>query len=493
MARREVMQAVELVEHDVAADEPAADGPPSRRRLSRRRLLVPAAVVVALVGTQLVVATRERAAVAALAEVPGVVRPVDADLRVLWTPEPQSSVLGSGIVVDGKLVGLDTAADGAQSLVAVDEQTGARTWATPLSDAHTIDRGTDGFSPVGGCLAEPGTAGRAACLVTDGYLTYRDTAIVYVPDTASRLVVVDVADGSILADRPAPSAVAAVLLPSTAVTAVPQEDGAVVVTATDLVSGSPAWQTVVPPSPSVPDDSGFSDGSTSMFATADGVGVVLRGRRLTLLDTQGRVVRSDLDADMGYSADPGRASVAVFSMDEAGRQRTTVVGDGPDLELTGGMVQLSADDGSVPDLVLVADTTVRAYDRSTGDARWSIRHVIAGDALVLRGRVYVSTGGGVVAVDGRTGKELWRAPVGPGLTLGGLVTDGRHLLSSQQRPEEPGDVTSPDDWPGVGVLVAYRFDDGGEDWRIDLPDGLFGVGAVRHTLVGWGSTSAVLG
>src|SRR6478752_3029673 len=232
MSRREVMQAVELVEHDVAADEPPADEAPSRRRPSRRWLLVPAAVVVALVGTQLVVAARERAAVAALAEVPGVVRPVDADLRVLWTPElgSQRSVLGSGIAVDGTLLGLDTAADGAQSLVAVDEQTGARTWATPLRDAHTIDRGTDGFSPVGGCLAEPGT-GRAACLVTDGYLTYRDTAIVYVPDTSSRLVVVDLADGSILADRPAPSAVAVALLPGAAVTAVPQKDGAVVVTA----------------------------------------------------------------------------------------------------------------------------------------------------------------------------------------------------------------------------------------------------------------------
>jgi outer membrane protein assembly factor BamB len=141
----------------------------------------------------------------------------------------------------------------------------------------------------------------------------------------------------------------------------------------------------------------------------------------------------------------------------------------------------------------MADTTVRAYDRGTGDLRWTVRHVIAGNALVLRGRVYLSTGGGVVAVDGRTGEELWRAPAAPGLTLDGLVTDGRHLLSSQQRPEEPGDVRSSDDWPGVGVLVAYRFDDGVEDWRVDLPHGLLGVGSVGHSLVGWGSRAAVLG
>jgi hypothetical protein len=81
----------------------------------------------------------------------------------------------------------------------------------------------------------------------------------------------------------------------------------------------------------------------------------------------------------------------------------------------------------------------------------------------------------------------------PGRTMGDLVTDGRHLLSAQQRPDEPGTVTALNDWPGVGELVAYRFDDGGEDWRVDLPGTLLGVGAVGHTLTGWGSGGAVLG
>lgn len=489
MARHEGMREVELDEREASDEQP-----PTRRRRSRLWLLVPVLAVIALAGVQLVVDARERAAVAALAAVPGVVRPVDADLRVLWEPGPGTqAALQSGIAVDGSLIGLQQSDDNAQALVAVDERTGERRWTTTLAAAHTVDHGADGFTSVGGCVLEPGGTGRVVCLVTDAFLTYRDTAMVYVPSSTGLLVVADVDDGSVVAVRPAPSVVAFTVLAGLAVTAEPAANGAVAVTAADLVSGQREWQTTVPGAPVVPDDSGYADGSTSMFATADGVGVVMPGRRIALLDTTGRVVRTGLDASLGYVADPATATVAAVAGDEQGTPRTTIVGGGPDLVLSGQQMRVSADDGSVPDLVLMADNVVRAYDRSTGAVRWTVRHVPAGDALVLRGRVYLSTGGGVVAVDGRTGEELWRAPVGPGLTLGGLVTDGRHLLSSQQRPEGPGDVTSPDDWPGVGVLVAYRFDDGGEVWRVDLPGGLLGAGAVGHTLVGWGSSSAVLG
>src|SRR6478609_3616980 len=132
MARRDGMQPVELVERDVAQDRPTDDERAARRRPSRRWLAVAGLVVVALVGTQLVVAARERAAVAALAQVSGVVRPVDADLGLLWTPKAGvEAVLGSGIVADGTFIGLQHLPDNAQAVVAVDERTGARRWTTP--------------------------------------------------------------------------------------------------------------------------------------------------------------------------------------------------------------------------------------------------------------------------------------------------------------------------------------------------------------------------
>ena len=100
MRRRMGMETVELVERDDVPPRPDAPDDVDPRRRSRRWLLVPVLVVaVALVGVQVVVEARERAAVEALAQVEGVVRPVDEDVRILWTLERRHPV--------GALVGAD--------------------------------------------------------------------------------------------------------------------------------------------------------------------------------------------------------------------------------------------------------------------------------------------------------------------------------------------------------------------------------------------------
>lgn len=491
--RRVSMDAVELVEHDDAPARPDEQVPPRR---SRRWLLVPALAVVALVGVQVTVQVRERAAVSALARVPGVVRPVDEHLEIQWRPDAGAeSVLWSGIARDGALVGLRRASDESQALVAVDERTGAQVWSTPLADAHEVARADgEGFSPIGGCVGDPGDAGRAVCLVTDAVMAYREDENVLVPSDLSRLVVVDLADGSVVVDRQTPGATAFAALPGgVVVVGTPGADGALVVTATDLLTGRERWRTAVPSDAGEPDEGGFVDRSTAIFRTADGLVVVTAGRRITPLDDEGRPLGAAVDASNGFEADPTRGTVIAFTLDDRGRETTTILGDGPDLVLDGRTARVSADDGSVPGLVLAADSRIRAYDRSTGRERWSVGHGLSGSAVVVRGHVYLSTPDGVVAVDGRTGDELWRAPVEKGRTMGDLVTDGRHLLGGQIRPDEPGDVTALNDWPGVGELVAYRFGDGGVEWRVDLPGTLLGIGSVGHALLGWGSTAAVLG
>ena len=490
MRRRTGMEAVELVERD-DAPAPPADATPRRRSL--RRLLVPVlVVVVALVGVQAVVEMRERAVVAALAQVDGVVRPVDEDVRILWTLDAGTQWAPWSGPTGGVIVGLQRDSDGSQALVAVDELTGERRWTTPLPDAH-VDHAQDGFSPVGGCLAEPEDGRRIVCLVTDAYLAFREAENVLVPSEASRIVVADRADGSIVADRGVPGAVAFTVLPGAVAVAVPRADGALVVTASDLLTSRERWRSVVPAAEAQPDDGGFVDRSTELLRTDDGLAVVTAGRRITLLDADSGTARTVVDASNGFVADPRLGIVAASSQDDEGKETTTLVGGGPDLVLPGRLAQVSADDGSLGDVVLAAGSRIRAYDRSTGRELWDVGHGLSGAAVVARGRVYLSTPDGVVAIDGRTGTELWRAPVLTGRTMGDLVTDGRHLLSAQQRPDEPGTVTALNDWPGVGELVAYRFDDGGEDWRVDLPGTLLGIGSVGHALLGWGSTSAVLG
>jgi outer membrane protein assembly factor BamB len=156
-------------------------------------------------------------------------------------------------------------------------------------------------------------------------------------------------------------------------------------------------------------------------------------------------------------------------------------------------VNLSADDGSMPGLVLMSDSDLRAYDRDSPTPLWTVDGVRADSALVLRGRVYASSGRGLVALDARTGEELWRTEAPEGRAMGGLVTDGRHLLSSQQRAGSSDGIWT-EDVSSVGELAAYRLDDGVEDWRVDLPDGLTGIWSTGSTLVGWGDGGpAVLG
>ena len=83
-------------------------------------------------------------------------------------------------------------------------------------------------------------------------------------------------------------------------------------------------------------------------------------------------------------------------------------------------------------------------------------------ALVIRGRVYVLTSTGVVALDGRTGKTLWQVKPGKGQLAEALLTDAHHLLIGYERPSHDGDP----------LLVAYTFDHGTEVSHLPYPNGI---------------------
>ena len=297
-----------------------------------------------------------------------------------------------------------------------------------------------------------------------------------VTGTLSRVVLLDTDDGAVLADHPAPGAVAFTARPGLAVVGVPVEGGGLVVTASDLDSGQQRWQTTLPAAPHDEEDDLYVDGRTSVLGTADGVAVIQSPGRMTLLDGEGAVVRSGIDARAGYEVDPVTRAVAAMSFAPDGLLRTTFLSRGPDVVLTGSRVLLSADDGSVPGLVLMSDTTVRAYDRGRSTPRWSIRNATAANALVLRGRVYLSTEAGLLAVDARTGEELWRASASGGPDASAPSSPTAVTCSARSSGPTRRARSTQDDWPEVDELVAYRLTDGGEDWRTDLPDGLSASG-----------------
>ena len=147
----------------------------------------------------------------------------------------------------------------------------------------------------------------------------------------------------------------------------------------------------------------------------------------------------------------------------------------------GARIPLSVDDGSLPGLVLTSDERVEAYDRDSGHLVWSLPRRGFGSAIVMLGRVYLMTSDGVVAVDGRSGVESWRAPVGDGANLRALFTDGHQILASERR----GSTTE---------LAAYAPDDGHQDWRTTLPGRIDTLATMGHLLIGFDrGTPSVLG
>ena len=291
-ARR--MQQVEVVDDDqlvVAADPPRTPG------LVRRWGAVLLVVTLVLVGTQLVLAARDRAATARLAQLPGVLRPVEADVGALWrVDEADQEVLTGGSEIAGLVVGVRTAADGTQSAVALDPRTGADRWTTPLSGADPVLAQRGSRASVTSCAPLPGagaadTQQLAACLVTDAVLSAGGRGrltLSRVPET-SRVVVVDAADGQVVADRSVPPAIAFAVLPGLVVVGSPGPDGHAEVTALDPLTGDVRWRhtSARPGRDPAGDVSGFE-----VLAVGDEVAVVEAGSFVTVLAADGTVARA---------------------------------------------------------------------------------------------------------------------------------------------------------------------------------------------------------
>src|SRR4051794_24411057 len=161
MGPRSHLEPVELLE-DVNA--PLPDRVPGRLRRWWPLALV---VALALVGGQLVLSARDRAEVARVAALPGVVPAVGPDVTELWKVDGRDAgLLSDGVDVAGRLVGVRTDDRGAQSAVALDPRTGAVRWVTRLAepDAVLAERGARASAT--GCAVVPDAPTQVACLVT---------------------------------------------------------------------------------------------------------------------------------------------------------------------------------------------------------------------------------------------------------------------------------------------------------------------------------------
>jgi len=461
------MRAVDV---DDRQDEDAQAEPRAHR--ARRWLVV--GTVVALVGAALVVGqsvvdSRERAALAAFDALPGVLDPVDEqlhvvrrvaqeDLRMLWTP--------SGGVV--------TADDGSQAYTWTDPDSGRDLWTasllgpTPALAGGEEDGGYDDTTclPDIGPMEDRANATRVVCLVTDGGMRPPETKS---EATTSKVMVLDVTDGSVLADWAPPAAGSFALVPDGIVIA-SLTDRAVNVTIYDLLTGDKGWTLIRGRDVA----EGESDRPWDFVGvTAVGDRLLLQGTdsRETLLSLDGQLLRDvstdDVPDFQGWNIDWTSSRVSFASTDADGLETTTIVSpDGVpahDLVLAGAAVDVGIDDGSLPGLVLTMQGHLLAWDDETGEQRWKADDVMvsATDVIVRRARLYVLSGDDVVALDGRTGERLWSIEKEGSLTNADVLTDGRHLLV-------PHDAM---DGRGTPALVAYDLVTGHEAFRVPYPAG----------------------
>lgn len=480
-----------------APDVPAAQtGSLGRPHRVRRWWLVGgvAAVALSLVGIQWVVDAREDAAVARLSAVRGVIPELGETLRVVRA-FPQEEIAGffSGVLTPSGATGrLVVAEDGSQAFTAIDDRTGETTWSTPLvgPDAERAAARTSSYGGVcQGDVARHEQAAYVVCLATDGFVAQTQDeegqfAEHRVAATSTRVVVLDTERGEVLAEWPVQEAASVALLGELVVVG-NRLDQRIEVVAYDLRSGEERWRH----EESREARSGEHPGESAdpvywRFFTAGDVVVYENGDRFRLLSTTGDVVRDDLDVDgnRGFSTDPATGDLVRFDVGAAVPTTTLIAPDGDpaaDRTLTGGLVEVTVDDGSVPGLVLTADTRLFAWDRASGQPRWEADAELGGGVLVVRDRVYLTTGSALVALDGRTGETVWEQPLSM-TSVTRLSTDGRGLVL----------MAGATGGAGSGAAIVHDFATGQVVRRVPFPEPITDVDVFDGVLLGWSQSDA---
>src|SRR4051794_39558428 len=198
------MQHVELDEESV--DAVAVPAPRARGRARWWMAAVACSAVLGVLAFQAVADARDRAAVARLADVPGVLAPIDESMPVLWRSDSLGDVVWSPTATHGAIVGPVVHDDGSQHLVAHDLATGEELWSTELygpDPARADALAVEGASPPT-CFPTDDSPdpSAVACLATDGFVRYGSADVAQVPASATFVRVVDTADGRIVGQWP---------------------------------------------------------------------------------------------------------------------------------------------------------------------------------------------------------------------------------------------------------------------------------------------------
>ena len=479
MVRRQTLREVEVVDDDLDPDAAAAPAAPTHRP-HRRALTAGAAglavLVVGAVTAQVVTDRRDDARIAAVSALPGAVAPLDGPPQALWGVTDDEWRGTEARAGDGTLVGVRHSTDGPVVVSARDPRTGEVVWEVELVDGTTrpapdAPDAPDGevMASSGRCASLPQERHRVVCLVHDGMaVTTAEGDWHAVPASVARVVVLDSGDGSVTTDLStslAPtSASSLAVVGDLVVTSATQATPEIHAVTTD---GKRAWAHVLSEGPRTE--------ATYAYPVALGdLVAVVTPTAVQLLDAGGAVVHdvpvppdsqpwwydTTIYVQPGIETRPGDGTTS--------EPFTTVIRPDGLVEVTGEPVRVTVDDGSAPGLVLTTGPrgTLRAWD-ADGRETWSAELAAPWGALVLDGRLHLTSGTALITLDARTGEELWRSEA----ISSSLVTDGRHLLGVAASTED--DVE----------MVALDPVNGSELWRSALPDGTESLETYLHLLL----------
>lgn len=445
-------------------------GPALRAR--RRWLLGAGALALLLAAVVVVDVIRARDRVAHLAAVAGLLEPIDASLREMWSQPggwQHPAVHGPDLMVS---IFYDRG--DAFRLVANDIVTGEQRWDV--------------------ALPEVAVAESVACLALGADVNEVSTHIVchfavpaapgaelpaYGPRSATRLVVLDAQTGETVGDRSLEYGSGTVeTLGSDILVTTVLADGRVQVTREDPLTGRDRWtvhsEQPLPGAGSVP---GPQEPETK---TEHGV-IALSNPTVMALSEDGEVLGqwpaqgaqpAALPVELTVLAD-GRFVVGNPQVQGDVPYGTVSASDARDgFPIDGPLLELAVDDGSASDLLLTTSeggNEIVALDARTGEPRWTAAATPRSGALLLDHRLITTAGSDLVALDTRTGTRLWTAANGPQADHD-LLTDGHVVLVPTVDNEE-------------SILTAVDITDGRVRWMTAGPPDVVTFYEIGHRLI----------
>ena len=437
--------------------EPVQDVRGGAGRVLRRWWPVAALLVLGIVASALVVSARDRAFVARIAAVPGLVRPLDGAPAPLW--ETAGSTLpGTVLVADGALVVLSAGAD-EWTVTAHDPTTGAERWATAVAPASR-----SGFeSSAATCPALRDDVGSLVlCLVAQPRVLYSDDASIQEPPRIA-VVPLSARDGERLGGWDVRGAIVGIdRVEDDLVVGTLDAESHLVVQRRDGRTGHVVWSMVTP---------------DVMEQQATVITASMRVLPPVIVLEGGSTIVLDVDDGRTIMTGARYSGLQVAALGErfttwapVGGGRVHDADGSPLYPLEGLPAQLSADDGSQSGTLLVDEgPEVVGIDPSDGAEQWRTRTTLDPRVLVSH-RLVVSGSTTYGVIDATDGSMLWDVDTGAILPWNPL-SDGTLVIG-------PG--TSPG---GAPELWGRGLDDGVRYWSVPLPEGVRRVDAVGGRLV----------